>query len=180
MRDKARFAEHWDKSLDRWFPQGIDTPGMVMIEVDANRIHYWDGEDEGEVKLHDSKVWTEGPWRRTLPRRSGRALAAWRALPVVAGYFHLHCAGAVPEDHAAMGAGTRVWSCAHRYGRGARRAGAGPAVVARGCARAAGIGLALYALCVWPANFQHMTLDLAHPDQGSGWPITCRGWLRSR
>ena len=46
-----KFAEHWDKSLDRWFEQGIDTPGLVLIEVDAKRIHYWDGEDEGEVRL---------------------------------------------------------------------------------------------------------------------------------
>jgi general stress protein 26 len=51
IRDKARFAEHWQKSLDRWFPQGIDTPGVVMIEVLAKRIHYWDGMEEGEVKL---------------------------------------------------------------------------------------------------------------------------------
>ena len=51
VRDKARFAEHWDKSLDRWFEQGIDTPGLVMIEAEAKRIHYWDGEDEGEVRL---------------------------------------------------------------------------------------------------------------------------------
>lgn len=32
--------------------------------------------------------------------------------------------------------------------------------------RAAGIGLATYALCVWPANFQHMTLDLTNEGQG--------------
>ena len=51
VRDKARFAEHWQKELDRWFPQGIDTPGLTMIEVAARRIHYWDGEDEGEVAL---------------------------------------------------------------------------------------------------------------------------------
>ena len=49
VRDKARFAEHWDKELDMWFPQGIDTPGAVMIEARAKRIHYWDGSDEGEV-----------------------------------------------------------------------------------------------------------------------------------
>lgn len=30
--------------------------------------------------------------------------------------------------------------------------------------RAAAIGLALYALCVWPANFNHMLIDLARPD----------------
>ena len=51
IRDKARFEEHWDKSLDRWFPQGPDTPGTVMLQVTAARIHYWDGEEEGEVKL---------------------------------------------------------------------------------------------------------------------------------
>ena len=51
VRDKARFAEHWDKSLDRWFPQGVDTPGAVMLKVAATRIAYWDGEDDGEIRL---------------------------------------------------------------------------------------------------------------------------------
>jgi len=36
--------------------------------------------------------------------------------------------------------------------------------------RAAGWGLAAYALCVWPANVQHMLLDLAKPD-GEGLPL---------
>jgi len=51
VRDSDTFADHWSKSLDRWFPQGIDTPGLIMIHVRAERIHYWDGEDEGEVVL---------------------------------------------------------------------------------------------------------------------------------
>lgn len=34
--------------------------------------------------------------------------------------------------------------------------------------RAAGWGLAAYALCVWPANVQHMLLDLARPGRGLG------------
>jgi general stress protein 26 len=51
VRDKAAFEKHWDKSLDRWFEQGPDTPGLVMLEVHAKRIHYWDGEEEGEVKV---------------------------------------------------------------------------------------------------------------------------------
>ena len=33
---------------------------------------------------------------------------------------------------------------------------------------AGGIGLALYALCVWPANGQHMMIDLASADGGLG------------
>lgn len=34
--------------------------------------------------------------------------------------------------------------------------------------RAGAIGLALYALCVWPANGQHMLIDMARPDGGMG------------
>ncbi len=34
--------------------------------------------------------------------------------------------------------------------------------------RAGGIGLALYALCVWPANINHFALDMARPDGGLG------------
>lgn len=49
--DKARFAEHWTKELDRYFPDGIDTPNMVLIHVRAETIRYWDGEDEGVVTL---------------------------------------------------------------------------------------------------------------------------------
>ena len=51
IRDKGQFQAHWNSDLDRWFEQGIDTPGLVMIKVHAERAHYWDGEDEGEVTL---------------------------------------------------------------------------------------------------------------------------------
>lgn len=51
VRDKAQFAAHWDTSLDRWFPQGPETPELVLIHASARRIHYWDGEEEGEVAL---------------------------------------------------------------------------------------------------------------------------------
>ena len=51
IKDKGRFAEHWTKDLDAWFKQGIDTPGLTMIKVHASRLHYWDGYDEGEIKL---------------------------------------------------------------------------------------------------------------------------------
>ena len=50
IRDKAAFAEHWTSDLDRWFADGIDTPGLVLIKVRAERVHYWDGEDEGEIR----------------------------------------------------------------------------------------------------------------------------------
>lgn len=37
-----------------------------------------------------------------------------------------------------------------------------------GLRRAAAIGLALYAICVFPANINHFILDMAKPDHGLG------------
>lgn len=37
-----------------------------------------------------------------------------------------------------------------------------------GLRRAGGIGLALYALCVWPANINHFIMDMAREDGGLG------------
>jgi general stress protein 26 len=51
IRDKEAFREHWSSSMDRWFKDGIDTPGVVMIKVHARRVHYWDGTDEGEIPV---------------------------------------------------------------------------------------------------------------------------------
>jgi len=54
VRNRAAFSAHWTKDLDRWFEQGVDTPGVAMIHVHAARIHYWDGEEEGELKLSEA------------------------------------------------------------------------------------------------------------------------------
>jgi general stress protein 26 len=51
IRDKAAFEAHWTKDLDYWFKDGIDTPGVVLIKVHAGRLHYWDGQDDGEIKI---------------------------------------------------------------------------------------------------------------------------------
>jgi general stress protein 26 len=51
IRDKSAFAVHWERSLNRWFGQGVETPGLIMILATAHRIHYWDGMSEGEVEL---------------------------------------------------------------------------------------------------------------------------------
>ena len=53
IKDKGAFAEHWSKDLEAWFKQGIDTPGLTLIKVHAERLHYWDGYDQGEVKLSE-------------------------------------------------------------------------------------------------------------------------------
>lgn len=49
IRDKAAFQQHWTSDLDKWFV--IDTRGIVLIKVRANRVAYWQGREEGEVEL---------------------------------------------------------------------------------------------------------------------------------
>ncbi|WP_334183950.1 pyridoxamine 5'-phosphate oxidase family protein [Novosphingobium sp.] len=51
VRDKSALARHWTNGLDRWWPEGPETPGLVLIEVAGERAHYWDGEEEGELIL---------------------------------------------------------------------------------------------------------------------------------
>ena len=50
-RSKEKMEEHWQEQLSAWFEDGLDTPGIAMISVKAKYIKYWQGEDEGEVKL---------------------------------------------------------------------------------------------------------------------------------
>jgi general stress protein 26 len=47
--DKTIIADHWQSDLKRWWPDGPDSPGIALLKVHASRIHYWAGEDEGEV-----------------------------------------------------------------------------------------------------------------------------------
>ena len=58
IRDKAQFEAHWNKDLERWFEQGVDTPGLVLIKVHGERAHYWDGEEQGDLVLHGASAGT--------------------------------------------------------------------------------------------------------------------------
>lgn len=51
VRDRTEFADHWTKGLERWWPDGIETPDLVLIKVSGQRLHYWNGEDAGELIL---------------------------------------------------------------------------------------------------------------------------------
>lgn len=51
IRDKAAFKEHWAPDLEIWFERGVDTPGLVLIKVQAERIKYWDGNEDGEIEV---------------------------------------------------------------------------------------------------------------------------------
>jgi general stress protein 26 len=49
IRDKSAFEAHWNKDIEHWAKDGIETPGLVLIKAHATRIHYWDGEQDGEL-----------------------------------------------------------------------------------------------------------------------------------
>lgn len=51
VRTKSAFHEHWNADLDRWFPEGVETDGLVMISVQARRIDYWEGREEGQIRV---------------------------------------------------------------------------------------------------------------------------------
>jgi general stress protein 26 len=51
IRHKPTMQQHWVPDLDKWFKDGIDTPGVVLVRVEAKRIKYWQGEDEGELQI---------------------------------------------------------------------------------------------------------------------------------
>lgn len=51
IQDMAQFADHWTKDLDSWFKDGIDTPGLTLVKVQATRLHVWDGYEEAEIPL---------------------------------------------------------------------------------------------------------------------------------
>lgn len=50
ITDRAEMEPHWNKDLEIWFKDGLDTKGITMIEVAADHIKYWSGGDEGEYK----------------------------------------------------------------------------------------------------------------------------------
>jgi general stress protein 26 len=51
VEDRRAKEEHWVSELERWWPEGPQTPGLSLLKVHAKRIHYWDGENQGEVAL---------------------------------------------------------------------------------------------------------------------------------
>ena len=49
IRDKSVFRAHWTKDIEHWATQGVDTPGLILIKAHANRIHWWEGNEQGEI-----------------------------------------------------------------------------------------------------------------------------------
>lgn len=48
VTDKETLKDKWVDGLDQWFPEGIDTPGICLLKVSAERVTFWHKEQEGE------------------------------------------------------------------------------------------------------------------------------------
>ena len=42
VRDKAKIQELWTPSLKAWFPDGVDTPDIALLKINAEKAEYWD------------------------------------------------------------------------------------------------------------------------------------------
>lgn len=49
--DKPLFEKHWTKDIDKWFPEGVDTPGLVLIQVIAEEAELFGALGDGFVEL---------------------------------------------------------------------------------------------------------------------------------
>ena len=47
--DRSTLEKHWVPDLEKWFENGLDTEGLILIEVKPDRIAWWDGREEGEL-----------------------------------------------------------------------------------------------------------------------------------
>ena len=63
IKDKEQMRDHWTKDVEIWFKDGLDTPGIVMIEVAAKRIKYWSGSEEGSLHQSGEVSFTSQPVR---------------------------------------------------------------------------------------------------------------------
>lgn len=49
--DKLEMQKHWSPDLEVWFKDGLDTKGIMMIEVKAKHIKFWKNNEEGELDV---------------------------------------------------------------------------------------------------------------------------------
>lgn len=51
VRDKEKARELWNPALKAWFPQGVDEPDLVLLDVRVEKAEYWDSPSSKMVQL---------------------------------------------------------------------------------------------------------------------------------
>lgn len=50
VKDQKTLEEKWVNGLEQWFPEGVDTPGICLLKVTAERVSFWHKDEEGEYQ----------------------------------------------------------------------------------------------------------------------------------
>ena len=51
VRDKAKIDEYWNDILKAWFPEGKDSPDLVLLKVKVEQAEYWDAPSSTIVQI---------------------------------------------------------------------------------------------------------------------------------
>ncbi len=51
VHDRAKAEELWSAPLKVWFPDGLETPGLALLKVQAVSAEYWESPSSKVVKL---------------------------------------------------------------------------------------------------------------------------------
>lgn len=49
--DRARMIELWTPMMHAWFPQGIETPDLVLLRLELQDVEYWDAPSSPVTKV---------------------------------------------------------------------------------------------------------------------------------
>jgi general stress protein 26 len=51
VHDRTKAEQLWSKTLKTWFPDELETPGLVLIKVHADTAEYWDAPSSKVLRL---------------------------------------------------------------------------------------------------------------------------------
>lgn len=51
VKDKAKIDEYWNDILKAWFPEGKDSPDLVLLKISVEQAEYWDAPSSTIVQL---------------------------------------------------------------------------------------------------------------------------------
>lgn len=43
VHDRQKAEQLWSSTLNAWFPDGLETPGLTLIKIEADTAEYWEG-----------------------------------------------------------------------------------------------------------------------------------------
>jgi general stress protein 26 len=51
VTDKAKIDEYWNDILKAWFPEGKDSPDLILLKVSVEQAEYWDAASSTIVQI---------------------------------------------------------------------------------------------------------------------------------